>query len=825
MKALDKLIFVMKEIDIAKRHPKYRHPTNTSTADFSAWFHKAKDRLGLPEESMRKVEQSARDYFDTWRDILDIKYQNDAIPTWLYDLLKENTYSPTRWLYMLDAHTWSAERGGRLSSAKRPPTTFEEFQTMVNKEIAEAGKNLGPKTSTVERLKGGYKGYQEMNSQSLLANGVGETFNWVAKNKATKGLQRYINRMGEGEVLRNAEIARWVKDEGGDPKPHYKKPPEGYRPIHYFESGQRKTIWAADWFADQWKISGSEFRNKYAGILRVASGGPVLRSMTTGIGAPFFFVKGLALDMGYSQMAAMYKTPEGKYKSLYGVEPVLPEARMVRNMVKVAPDAFRRKGRFLDYINEGGGFNAITESGGLGPKARGKLAHGLDALYNWGTYMNRTSEYLVRLSNREQYINRGYTPEQASIMARRVLDFHQGGELAKFIDNAIPYTNVSIQAARGLLGAGKKNPTEMALKVGKLASMAATLYTYNKLRHPEAIEEESKHTKSNYFIFPTGMSITDPRGNKRYLNIKVRKDPEQRAVATLAELLAARAMGEEVDFKRALVDLKDSVPYVESLPLPPTLAGIVTYTTNTDLLTLEKIWRGEEAGTEEWYSERTSQLWKDLGEAMGASPERLKAASETIIGRDSLPAKLLGSTYDGLFRELPKEQHESMVAEFLLDNWASPAVSLTSKTSKYRDEFEDLSLEETKKRVAQNTVFDSLARGYYKDGTADWEDVSEFLSSIENRDDRKRMTKRLRHYVETMNLPEQNMWMMIGGMSTPKAKAEAVYEWWDEADAEEKQAIQMSLVRLRKSSSNIIPEDHKSTFWQEFIKLKVRGRE
>jgi len=276
--ALDQLVFVTKELDIAKRHPKHNHPTGTNANDFQLWFKTAKEQLKLSDESMRKVEQSARDYFDTWRDILDIKYQNDAIPTWLYDLLKENTYSPTRWLYMLDVHNWSANRGGGLSSGKRPPTTFEEFQVRATREMDKVGKNLGPENSTIQRLKRGYKGYQEMNSQALLASGVGETFNWVAKNKATKGLQRYINRMGEGEVLRNAEISRWVQDKGGEAKPYYKKPPKGYKPIHYFEKGQRKTIWAKDWFAEQWKISGSEFRNKYAGILRVATGAPILRN-------------------------------------------------------------------------------------------------------------------------------------------------------------------------------------------------------------------------------------------------------------------------------------------------------------------------------------------------------------------------------------------------------------------------------------------------------------------------------------------------------------------------------------------------------------------
>jgi len=194
-----------------------------------------------------------------------------------------------------------------------------------------------------------------------------------------------------------------------------------------------------------------------------------------------------------------------------------------------------------------------------------------------------------------------------------------------------------------------------------------------------------------------------------------------------------------------------------------------------------------------------------------------------VIGRDSLPAKLVEGAYDKVFRDLPKPQQETMLAQFLINNWASPAVSLTRKSSKYRDEFDELSLEETKKRLAQNTLLDALARGYYKDGTAEWEDISKFFRSLDSKEDMDRMDKRLKHYIETMNLPEQNMWLMIGSMSTPKAKAEALYEWWSEAEGEERVMIDRTMLDLQESSSDIIPKDFDSTFWREFDRLRVEG--
>ena len=829
LKALNELVHVISEGDILRRHPNYRVPRGTSREAYHTWAREApkhlKKRHKLTDESIRRVEQAARDYFDSWDALREMKYQSGAIPKWLNDLLAENKYSPSRWMYMDHAYQNSTLKGNPMSSNQRPPTTFAEFRDAFGKERPLKNESMGPRDTGIQRLKGGLADYKETNARLLLAEGVSSTHNWVAKNEATKSLGRVADIAGEkGPYVRPGKIKRMVTDKQGGQYPEYAPPPKGFRPIHWYEGGHRKTMYAADWFANQWKFSGSEFRQKYAGLVRALSFAPVLRTFATGPARPFFFTVGMPMDIFYTYARAQKKMPDGTYKGLYSINPVTFTAQMGRNLAITAKDAFTRKGRFMDFINEDGAFNAITEQGTSSRLTADRLHQkAYDNFNYYGSYLNATSEYWVRLANREQYIREGYTPKQATIRARDNLDYSQGGELVKFMDNAYPYTNVAMQAFRGLGDAAKKNPGDVAMRVGVLSGIASLYYAYNKLRHPESYEGISDYTKDNYLILPTGFHVTDPAGNKRYISIKQRLEPSMVPVTSLATMVTAAMLGEEVDFKRAFRGMSTSMPVLTGSPVPPSIAAFMTYRYNVDMLSGDPVWRGAPAGAEEWNADRTYQLYRDIFAPLGMSPERGRAGIEAVITRDSLPAKLVGTVYDKMFADLPKAERETFIAKFMLDNWGKDIFAISSEPGRYRDTMHDLDVDESGRRMAQNRILDAELDDYYRNNTGDFTPIREFIRS-QPYEDGERLLRRVDHYVQTMNLPYQDMWMMLSSARSEKTKAEVYHQWWSDSGPEKRREIEKGLTILMDSDTGIIPKDLNSQFWERYYQLRIEER-
>lgn len=844
IKSLERYVTMVAERDTLKRHPDYKSGTlskfgemykQLTTDDFTAGLREFQALEGLTDLQMKKIVKSAQDYFDLYKDLSRRKLDGGGLAQWQFDLLEQNSYSPTRWLHLMDAFEVIKGESGATVSKKTPgPLTFEDVIRAAETKTVEKVGSMATKDSGIYRLKGGQEGYRRMDIEQIAAEAVSANFRWIADNNAGKALAKlsktlppdnpYIRRA----PLKTKEPARL--ENGHIVELNYQKPPQGWKELYHFEDGVRHTTWARDWFARQWNSSGSEFRLRYSEMIRWMSGAKILRAHVTGVLNPLFFTFGLPMDMMYGYFATMGRDPStGKMRSIYSTVPEVYGAQLVRNMGLTFHDVVTRSGKFNEFVTHAD-FQALTHVSGYKPKASGKFRYHWDTLTDYSTYPNTTAEYWVRLAHMEQYKRFGYDTKMAAQMSKNVLDYAQGGELSKWIDTIVPYTNVAVLSTKKILGGAVDNKAQFAFKVAMIMGHAAGIHLYNLQQNPEAIRWMSDHTKNNFIPIVLG-DLTADDGSKFYYSLKYRKDPATQWMWTSGEITAELLNGEPVDLGRLWQSFQDSAPYISGTFLPPVYAAYKTYNENIDTLTKRPIWSGDPAGSEEW-KEYQSKLWYDLGQAFGMSPARLEAGLGALVTKRHPLYNGIGWAYDKVFRDIPKPEQETILATFLLDNWHKGIFAISVEPTKYREKFDEATEEVNAKMVFQNRVVDGYCRQIYKDDIDNADMHADELGAVISRqdpNDQDRMMARWQTYLETKDLKRQNTWMAVAGQGTATAKARAFYRWEQDPQISEatREEIWEGVAQLQ-STGNIIPKlqitkGKAPAFWEEYYRLLEHG--
>lgn len=846
---LDDLVHVRKELAIFERHPKRRVPTGVGhPADYEAYMVNAKQLSGLSDERFEVVAEAANTFNKAMQDMLEKKRINNAISEELHTILKDNFYSPTQWLRALDLYN-EALRVGAVRNLSKPLTTVSELESLLQKSTGSKVGNLQAKTSGVQRLKGGMEGYQNLDSEELMISVVNETHSWIARNRAATALGKLADELPANHgVIRKPVIKEWRADEQGNLFPLFKKPPQGFKELFYFDEGQRMSVWTEAGFAEQWSNSILQNNQQWLKFLHHASGASTLKVMSTGAGAPLFgLTKGLAMDVPYSYFILQRHLDNGKMASLYSANPVKFSKEMASNLKTIFWDTVKQKGEFLKMVEEGGMQGTINMQGQARAHKFSKFGHGMELVNAFGNYINIRAEYLVRMANREQYKKAGYDSREATAMMRDALDYSQGGDIIKIVDNFVPYTNVGVQSTRKLHktilknmkqfkktydeeGSWKLDKDGLAAKIGILAGTASALYLTNKVLFPDAYNDESKWNKDNNYVLPTGFNFTDAKGNKHYVNLKIKKEPTLAPYMNLAELLAARAMGDKVEFERVLRGFMQSGVPIAEIPSVPIFDMIGTYQNNVNGFTHKQIYKGDPAGNYEWTPERTSELWFWLGKQLPGdlSPDRMKAAVEQVLGRKSLPVTAVENTYDAFFGKFEQEDQETLMSEWLLSNWRPGVISVTSESTPLWDKLNEDSKEAEGKRMLQNLTTDNYARRFLKAPAMTDEDarmdskadiMNHFIDFLNTQDldDSKRMRDRFQDFQTTQTFAHHGVWMMFQGTKDAKVRAENISSWKRTKSFEERSQIEQQLMWLRSQKNSFIPKSFNTKFWRSYF--------
>ena len=403
---------------------------------------------------------------------------------------------------------------------------------------------------------------------------------------------------------------------------------------------------------------------KWLNLASWGTGAKMVKFFATGAN-PGFAVYNTFIDAAFQWMTT----------NEYSVALPVAFAQRASDMVTVMKDAITRKGRFDDFMEEGGGMNWLAVEA-MGRPQQDEMKE-LGALKQALAWINETSEIANRLALRERAIKNGKTPHQATWISRAYLDFSQGGSGVRAADSVIPYLNASIQATRGIVRYAKKDAGKFSLKMAQIMGLSGTLAWYMAVKMKDLWKQISGEEKNRFFIIPAGgLTYEDETGKTRYLYVKIRKDPFQRIAASFAEELVIMAFTQDKpDWDRLWKASKDILNIGPSTSMPPLMKSLLGYISNYDYWRGRDIYSRHSLGDIEAWMERypdTHPALKSFTESLhkkglDVSPERLGYAIEQFTTSNNAFVWLFGEGLEKMTEGMPEDEMKKTIEQLLAE--------------------------------------------------------------------------------------------------------------------------------------------------------------
>jgi hypothetical protein len=792
-KILDDIILAARMMDIGKykTDKEFKFPTGKTPQDFADYLmsFKYKDTNMVRDltdteaydlyhiDSNGKIGGRAGAYFDWMKKPLE-DMKKDLITQDEYDALVSHNYRKIKLVEIYD-------KSYQSKIGKKPRTIYD---------------------SGIEPLaKGRDTDIYEPSSEIMALEVFNRAYGRILNNEANKSLLDLARKDKENPFVRYKE----------SPKD---KIPSGWNRIFVYEEGERKAIYLSPEMSKEWITGNPEMSYRLGQFLRYASGSPVLRTFATGIDWGFA-VANLPRDIMHAWFTA--RQFDGKeWKNVYNPNLPIFGLQIGNDLRQVFDDAVNRKGRYEQYIKEGGGMEFLVHQGRLFQRGR-HIESGIDKVYDVLGYFGETSEIMTRLAIRERVIKnrareKGISFEEANadpkitreatFAARDYMDFGQGGSIAKALDNGIPYLNAAIQGTRGLTRAFKPGSGTALMSTWKLAQFAAVVtgvYLANQFLNPKTMEAlRGNVDMQNNLIIPLGdgFSFQDEKGQTRYPYFKIPLDPGQKFFKTVFEGGTDKWLGRPVDTS-AIKGAFEQISPVGVSSMPPTVSGTLGYFTNKDFWLNEDIWKKTDKpfewpkSKEEYIPGQTPQLFTDIGKATGLSPERTKYAVEELITGGSMWGYIVGQGYEVMFGDLPKDKKEKHLAEVMSK---VPVVrrflGVTNPYSQYAQDINEAKMDSSLQRFVENRGLDTLVEGYLFKDNVSREEIDDYISkTAKDKDTFDRLRERFKFQEKIKDLPNRSFWLSLKGIPDSKARAEVYVRRFVRATPDEQDQIRDEL--------------------------------
>lgn len=677
------------------------------------------------------------------------------------------------------------------------------------------GVDGGGSISGLDALSGGSFGALLTDLQTLLADNIARTNYAISRTKTMNALKDYAIANPESDIIRVAGATpayyEALREEMQKPegereyiKPKWEDTPTGYTAFSFKENGMDARIYVNNEFANEFKNSGDpEWLSKMTNGISWVTGTKILKAFATGYN-PEFMVKNIPLDMLHILTSTEYYSP---------IYPVAT-AQMLNDMKKVLPDVLRRKGRYNDYVEEGGSMDFLTTQGSLTPKKfknYNRWTQGFQALVNGAEYLGNTSELLTRIALRERVIqnftsdfkeknnrepNKAEKKEiqtRATAAARNYLDFSQGGHAVKLLNSAIPYLNAGFQVTRGTLRAAARNPKVFGMKLAQLGATATAIMAYNLGMYKGGDDEDKEEIKNYFlndvsdrikadnFVIMTPVNFLDHNGNKRYVYFKFPKDNSIKPLTGLFEGLLMQYTGVKDGLinKQRWLEAQSLVQNVADLGnLPPFIRGTLGYQLNTDLYFKQPLWTGRDIEPgKEYIPGKTPARFIRFGEITGLSPVRSQYFAQQFTTSSNVLGSILGEGLDftaaGFDKEI-KETLDKSTGEYLTK---SPFLRRFFKTTfpygkqtSAKDAQRDFN---TKRQLNDNKLKEMLN----KENTE--EEIVSWIVNLEDPNESERMMNR---YISGIEKGTVDYYIKTLSYISPKPRAAQFYKFYKEAD-------------------------------------------
>ena len=786
------------------------HKSPIGGIGFKTW-----EKQHIPKELLKELNTIVDIAFETTKKQLDRLYEEGMIDKVEYENLSKVDYIKRDFLHKID----------------------KEVQYNVG------GKKINTTSSGIEALTEG--SYESLNNDvmSLLNQTVSRTENVIANNNAMKSLYDLAkSNPDNGLVSIRAPKAKDLPGGGKIQTKGKESAPQGYTKMEVKIDGKTESVYIKNEFAGEWLETG-RMDPSTLNAIRTYSGANVLRTFATGVN-PEFAVSNLIRDSFFDWMVA--KDLSGK--PIYSMHGPVAIGQKIRNLIKVAPDAFLNKGRYRDYIMEGGGMEFQAQYGTK--PIRFSKAPGWNKLVDALSFINEKSEIVNRLALREQGIINGLTPKEATYASRNYMDFSQGGHWSKSIDAAVPYFNVSMLGLRNLARSAKESPGTFAYQMGQLTAGSIALTNMNRLWNPEAFDAIPEYEKNNNFIIATPFWHKDNEGRKIYYYARLPKEKTSAPLINLWEAAAERYLTGKNPSKRLLNTFHDFANQFNPVSLvtsSPVVNATYTYLTDYDTWRNKEIWKGDEtiADSEKYYKD-INPIWKTLsnnkltqtlepfmgGDGDGLRPQALKAASEKLFTSGNMWTELAFGSVKRQMYGMDEKQQEDLSNHYM--NALSKGYfsrKIFRKTSPYGQEpdkklTQNIKIESTKKHIEKRDIRNKIEEIHASKLTAEKKvnNIISFINeSIPNDDIQKkekldRYIKYYQDYAFMVNLPEadkQFFFEFNRHDKSPVSQGEFASRRYNEKKTEKEKMDFLSTLGQVKGINNM----SKSKFWIEFNRL------
>jgi hypothetical protein len=752
IKTLDRIIQSRRIIAIDKYKPApagsdplfatMKHPGGLTATEHTEYI------KNLPEKTRKKLNAKADEYFKAMKGQLDALKKAGLISEGLHKALSDSgDYEPRRFIQYID-----------------PESTY-----------TFGGKTISVPDSGLKKLDTGSYEVLENNSQLLLAEVVKRTQVRIARNNANQALWQMVKDVPNNGIVTEAEVEN-VSNLTSRAKYTYKPAKGGQTKISVVVDGVTRQMLMPTELAQEWVVSDPVINAQVANIVGWVSGSKILKPMATGIN-PEFALTNFPRDIAHVLLTTEEYSPHAP----------IAIAQMIQDFSKVKADTFARKGRWLDYIDEGGGMEFLTHQGGVTSKTTGALKDLQTAL----GYLGETSEIWTRLALRERALRNGKSNIEATWIARNYLDFSQGGNVAKAIDTAVPYFNASIQGTRGVFRAAARNPKVFAYKAAQLGTFAIGLMLANRYKNKEAWENVSDHDKANYFIITTPFSYKDKDGEKRYLYFRVAKDQGQKLICSVFENLMGKYLGDDINVDQVTDAAKGLAVMTPSEMLPPTFDAMLGYAMNKNFWRQEDIWKGPEVIDKEEYTNYTHPAWVKMGEVTGLSPEKTKYALQQYFTSGNIYTSMVDWGLGAVMDKMPESEQEKITEDILRQQpFIRRVLKATDPFNEHARVVERIKLEEQTRIYKQNRDLDALLDKLYA-GKATEDDVDKFIYTKDISDVGRLEERRVRS-MEFKGIPDRRWWLQVS-YATPEAAATMYWTRYNTANKEERAGLDSTL--------------------------------
>lgn len=775
------------EIDSYKGVGKVRHEGGVTGPEAEAFVRNLRRNIG--EEQFAKVWQASDQVMAEYKTLLASRLEKGLISSEDFNKLIHFDYSPTQYLDLID-----------------PVLTFNIH-----------GRKITVRGSGIQDLGRGRAGSVMMNSQELLAEAIARTRNLEMKNNTLNSLWDLAVSKPDNGIVQIVNKGR----------PN-STAPQGWSRLGVRRDGRQLEILMRDEYAEQFVSNPQPMLPWVANALRVLSGGATLRATAVGLN-PIFPVAGLPMDILHTWMAT---------SRAYSTNPVVYMAQIGKDMLEVLPSLRNKDGAYQQAMKEGMGAHYMTAYGQHVFTRDRTVSERLMPHYEKVTRalagFNQEADLLVRLAHRNRLIKNGMPSEMATAAARDRLDYAQGGELIKGIDNIIPWTNVGVQALTKVLQAAKRDPADFAMKLTWVGGAIAANTVAQMMTSPEAWKSipTADKIRGLPITFGDQAFIIDQDGNKRYLYTVIRLDQ------TTAPLTAAIIGGlEQAEYGRMPDKLITEtagqwVNLFGGPDLVPMISAVAAQTANIDLHTGRPIYTGPNVKPEDETRKNTSPIAKAIAPAMGMSPARSEVAFGKLFSTSNLWLNIAGGGLKALLDDSDPREKAKLTEQVFLEHMR-PVVKMTNPLTQFLQGTEEVLEAEGSARKKQTDALDQLVFKMSR-GEGTGSDITAYINT-QPPEDRERLARhaKIGYQVERVMLrgeagsapgvPPKDWWKITGN-APARARAQEFHSKWLSASPEARKKMEAIASQLERSGTGYMSDDFRRELAKERQQLGTDHR-